>query len=117
MTDQQSATSRTGPATFVLSSRRDGDRHTLAPAGELDLATAHEVDAELQRIAASDARAIVLDLSALAFIDSTGIRLTVRADERSRANGNRLALIRPDPRVFRAFEICGMADRLPFIES
>lgn len=96
MTDQQPATSRTGPATFVLTSQRDGDRHTLAPRAELDLATTPEVDAELQRIEASDARAIVLDLSALAFIDSAGIRLTVRADERARANGNRLALIASD---------------------
>jgi hypothetical protein len=29
---------------------------------------------------------------------------------------NRLVLLRPNSRVFRVFEICGMADRLPFAD-
>jgi anti-anti-sigma factor len=99
-----------------LSSRREGDSHTLSPTGELDVATAPELDSELQRVEASDARAIVLDLSELTFIDSTGIRLAVLADERAQASGKRLMLVRPAPDVFRVFEICGIADRLAFGE-
>lgn len=116
MIDQKSAEPRTGPATFTLRSRRAGDSHTLLPTGELDVATTPELERELRRIEASDARTIVLDLSALTFIDSTGIRLAVLADERAQANGKRLMLVRPAPDVFRVFEICGIADRLAFGE-
>ena len=50
------------------------------------------------------------------FVDSTGIRVVVIADTRSRADANRLSLLRPSDGVFRVFVICGMADRLPFVD-
>ena len=102
--------------TFTLRSERDGGTHRISPSGELDLATAPDLEAELLRVEATDADAIVLDLSGLDFIDSTGIRLVVMADARSRADSNRLSLLRPSDGVFRVFVICGMADRLPFVD-
>jgi anti-anti-sigma factor len=101
---------------FTLRSQRDGATHTISPAGELDIATAPELEAELLRVEATDAHPIMLDLSALEFIDTTGIRLIMEADARSRADSKRLVLLRPNARVFRAFEICGLADRLPFAD-
>jgi anti-sigma B factor antagonist len=82
----------------------------------LDIATAPALEAELLRVEATDARSIVVDLSALEFIDTTGIRLILEADARSRADSDRLVLLRPHGGVLRAFEICGMADRLPFAD-
>jgi anti-sigma B factor antagonist len=102
--------------TLTLRSQRDGGTHTISPSGELDLATAPGLEAELLRVEATDAETIVLDLSGLDFIDSTGIRLVVMADARSRADSDRLSLVRPSDGVFRVFVICGMADRLPFID-
>jgi anti-sigma B factor antagonist len=99
---------------FAVRSERIGDTHTVAPSGELDLATAPELEAELLRIEATDAARVVLDLSGLRFIDTTGIRLVLSADARSRADSNRLELLRPADSVFRVFVICGCADRLPF---
>jgi len=43
------------------------------------------------------------------------MRLVVMADARSRADSNRLSLVRPSDDVFRVFVIRGMADRLPFV--
>ena len=51
------------------------------------------------------------DLSGLRFIDTTGIRLVLSADARSRADSNRLELLRPADSVFRVFVICGFAAR------
>ena len=65
-------------------------------------------------VEATDAKPIVLDLSGLDFIDSTGVQLVIMADARSRADSNRLSLLRPSHGVFRVFVICGVADRLPF---
>lgn len=99
-----------------MTSERAGHVHTIALAGELDLASAAEVEAELRRVEATDAEAIVLDLSRLTFIDSTGIRLVVTADARSRADANRLSLLRGPAAIQRVFTITGVADRLPFAD-
>lgn len=99
-----------------IRTERKGDAHVVALEGELDLDGAERVDRELLRAEAGDARRIVLDLSALRFIDSTGIRLILAADARSRSDGDRLALIRGPRAVQRVFELTGIAERLPFEE-
>jgi len=102
--------------TLTLRSERDGDTHAITVSGELDLASAPDLEAELQAVEASDARTIMLDLAGLDFIDSTGLRLLLNAHARSRADSDRLVLLRPADGVFRVFEIAGLADRLPFAD-
>jgi len=102
--------------TLTLRSERDGDTHAITVSGELDLASAPDLEAELQAVEASDARTIMLDLAGLDFIDSTGLRLLLNAHARSRADSERLVLLRPADGVFRVFEIAGLADRLPFAD-
>jgi anti-anti-sigma factor len=99
----------------IRAERRAGD-HVLALSGELDLATAPLVEAELEAAAATDADQIVLDLCGLDFIDSTGLRLILNADARARANGQGLRLLPGSPRVQRIFEITATTDRLPFAD-
>ena len=101
---------------LTVRSERDGVLHTIRLEGELDLATAEELERELLRVEGSDALSIVLDLSGLEFIDSTGVRLLIQADARSRANSNRLALLRGPRAVQRVFELIGILDRLPFAD-
>jgi anti-sigma B factor antagonist len=95
---------------FTLRSERHGATHTIAPLGELDIATTPQLEAELLRVEATDAKSIVLDLSGLDFIGSTGVKVLVAADARSRADSNRLVLRRPSKNVSRVFVICGMGD-------
>ncbi len=90
--------------------------YVVAPYGELDLATAPDVLRELERAERSDAAEIVLDLSGLSFIDSSGIRLVLHADARSRTDGERLRLLPGRPRVHHVFALCGLVDRLPFVD-
>jgi anti-anti-sigma factor len=97
-------------------SERRADEHVVALAGELDLDGAERVTRELLRAEASDARRIVLDLSHLAFIDSTGVRLIIAAHARSRMDGDRLVLARGPSAVQRVFELSGVAQRLPFVD-
>ena len=96
-----------------MRSQREGDLHAIDLAGELDLANAGDVERELVRVEAGDAGAILVDLSRLTFIDSTGIRVLVRAAARSRADGNRLVLQRAPRPVLRVLRIAGVADLLP----
>lgn len=104
------------PGELTVSSWRDGDVHTIALAGELDLATAERVEQELRRVEATDAASIVVDLSGLAFMDSTGIRILVGADARSRADSERLALRHGPAAVQRVVELSGLTDLLPFVD-
>lgn len=72
------------PAPFeVVGEQREDGIHTIAVRGELDLNTAPELEAEIERALASDTDvALMLDLSACEFIDSTGIALIVRTWQR-----------------------------------
>ncbi len=103
-----------GPRLTLRTAHRQGI-YVVAPYGELDLATAPDLQRAMERAEASDAREIVLDLSSLSFLDSTGLRLVIHADARSRSDGNRLRLLRGTPSVHRLFVLCGLAERLPFV--
>ena len=83
--------------------------------GELDVAGAELLEQELARIGGDPAcRGLVLDLSRLEFMDSTGLRLVVLADARARENGRPLVLVRAGESVQRVFEMTRMDDRLRF---
>ncbi len=99
---------------LTMTSERDGDTHTVSLCGELDLAHADRVEEELLRVEAADAESIVLDLSGLTFMDSTGVRLILGADARSRADRGRLSLRRGPRNVQRVLEISGVLEMLPF---
>ena len=99
---------------LTLRSQREGDVYTIALTGEMDLSNAGEVERELRHAEATNARAIVLDLSGLQFMDSTGIRLLIAADARSRADSCRLTLTRPPTAVARVLCIAGIDELLPF---
>lgn len=101
---------------LTLRSERDGDTHVLTLSGELDLVTAPEVERELRTVEAGDADAIVVDLSGLEFIDSTGIRLLIQTEQRSRWEPGRIALTRPPARVMRILAIAGIDALLPFAD-
>jgi stage II sporulation protein AA (anti-sigma F factor antagonist) len=99
---------------LTVRSERDGGTHTIALSGEMDLSNAGEVERELLYAEATDATAIVVDLSELSFMDSTGIRLLIAADARSRADSCRLVLTRPPAAVARVLCIAGVDELLPF---
>ena len=95
---------------------RDRHRYVIALVGELDLDGVDRVSEQLRRAEATDATQIVLDLAGLQFIDSSGVRLILEADARSRANGNRLRLTRGPAAVQRVFVLSGLQDRMPWDE-
>ena len=85
--------------------------------GELDLSTVGKVDEELQRLEGSEAGIVMLDLSKLTFLDSTGLRCVVRADERAREDGRRLVVVKGPEAVQRVFEITRLEERLELVDD
>ncbi len=87
-----------------LSVERVSDRAFVA-AGELDLSTADRFDSVMAR-AKGNADPILLDLSGVTFIDSSGIRSLIRLGLLLRETG--LILRDPSPRVRQILELRGL---------
>jgi anti-anti-sigma factor len=95
----------------------DGETASLALSGELDLATVPRVEQAVDATLAKGARTLIVDLSRVGFIDSSGLRLFIVLHQRAKAEGWRLSLIRPSKRAMTVFEISGLEENLPFAES
>jgi anti-anti-sigma factor len=92
-----------------------GETCFLQLAGELDLANVGAAEKELGFVERAGPRTVVLDLSQLEFIDSSGIKLLMDARNRARANGHALRLIRGPQAVQRILDLCGLTDWLLFL--
>jgi anti-sigma B factor antagonist len=79
----------------------------VLPHGELDLATTSVLKSTLDELFDAGLPHIVLDLQELTFIDSTGLRMVVRAKRTARERDVRLDLLPGPPDVHRLFEITG----------
>jgi anti-anti-sigma factor len=100
----------------VKTEDRNGLVH-VALVGELDLSTVTKVQDELRRVEATAPATMVVDLSQLTFLDSTGLRCIVTADERARDEGRRVVIVRgPDP-VQRVFTITRLEERLEMVDD
>jgi anti-sigma B factor antagonist len=96
---------------------RTAARHVylIALDGEMDGANARDLELELMRIEATGAARIVLDLSRLEFVESTGLAVIVRAHERAKQDGHSLVFMRPEGDVVRTFEVTGLDQELSFV--
>jgi anti-anti-sigma factor len=102
-----------GGMTIVIG--KQGTTSTLELVGECDLAQRDDLRAAIGRVLAGRPECLVLDLSRLSFIDSSGIHVMIELSERAARARCRL-LICPGPRaVQRVFELCGLATRLTFV--
>lgn len=85
--------------------------------GELDLSTVQQVEDELSRVEDRADKLLVLDLRGLSFLDSTGLRLMVTADQRARKAGRRLAIVKGPETVHRVFTITRLDERLRMVDE
>ncbi|MDO3704876.1 STAS domain-containing protein [Micromonospora sp. C28SCA-DRY-2] len=95
----------------VRYTERDGGAR-LWLAGELDLSTAGELVAVLDRLADAGTHRLLVDLTGLTFCDSSGIAAFVRGDNRASAAGGWLRVTGASGRVARVLEVTGLADVL-----
>ena len=105
------------PGAFEARVVRSGTRAVrVVASGELDLAAAPQLDDALRQALAT-ADDIIVDLSAVRFIDSTGLYTIVGAVREAETSGVSLRIRSTlRPQVARLFEIVGMAHTLPLAD-
>jgi anti-sigma B factor antagonist len=81
--------------------------------GELDMSTAAQLREELLRLASDGATMVTVDLSELAFVDSTGLSVLITGLKRLRQQGGDLVLRSPSPGTRRVLEITGLTEVFP----
>jgi anti-anti-sigma factor len=100
-----------GPLTI----RVEQDRHSivLRGGGELDMASASGLEHSLLHALESGASSIVLDLTAVSFIDSVGLRVLLWAAGRSHEDGDRLRIDCGSPAVRQLIDLTGSGRDVP----
>jgi anti-sigma B factor antagonist len=108
----------TPPEEFAISTTEIDDRAHLTLRGELDIATAPELEDLLtERIDAN--QEVIVDLRGLEFMDSSGIRVLVAAHARAGRAGTRLFIVRPAPgtAVAKIVEVAGLDGELNILDD
>ncbi|GAC1435095.1 MAG: STAS domain-containing protein [Solirubrobacteraceae bacterium] len=86
-------------------------------AGELDVASAPRLEQEVAGAVAESPSAVVIDLARLDFMDSTGLRAILGAQELTGKSGQRFVLLRGPEQVERLLTLTRVADRIEIAED
>ena len=104
------------PDALKVRSESAGRVHRLIATGELDNATTPILERAFDAAYEGDAAMIVVDLTELSFMDSTGIGLLVRMNDACEA-ADRLRVVNGSPAVVKVLDITGVRRQLPIISS
>lgn len=91
------------------------DTVRVAVTGEIDIATAPAVGAELTQMIDAGFRRVVLDLRDVSFMDSTAIRTILTAKQRAQEHDVAFTLVEISGPVKRILDIAGLTALLPFV--
>lgn len=86
----------------------------IAVTGEID---AHTAPAVAIALAAADQEPLVIDLSGVDFVDSSGLRVLLEAHQTRQASGGSLTVARPSPAVQRVLDIAGVVEYLNIVDA
>jgi anti-anti-sigma factor len=101
------------PDGFKIAREQYGTTVRVLVAGELDIATTPQLHAQLAHEQGNGATAIVLDLSDVTFMDSTGLHALLSACDN---DDQRLRIIL-SAAAARVIDIAALRDRLPIIDG
>jgi anti-anti-sigma factor len=102
---------------FSVTVSANGDRAWVALRGELDLSGVDRARQAIEQAEANESPLLVLDLSELDFIDSTGLEVMLRAARRAEDNGRRLIVAKPSRYVRRLLELTAIDQSLDVVED
>lgn len=91
-----------------VSQRSEGSVIVVEPRGEIDVWTAERLRTALHEAEGSDASSIVVDLTGVGFLDSTGIGVLVGALRRQKERERELRLVVSHPHVLKVLTITSL---------
>ncbi|MHB8146284.1 MAG: STAS domain-containing protein [Vulcanimicrobiaceae bacterium] len=100
-----------------IKTENDGDALVYSLRGSLDLATSPSVRAALTQAAANGKHEIVVDLTQVEFLDSTGLGALIGAHRRAIESGGTLRLVVSEGPILRLLNITGLIRVLPVYHS
>jgi anti-sigma B factor antagonist len=86
----------------------DAETHLIEVDGQIDLYSAPEFKERTLGVIESGKKRVVVDLSGVTFMDSTGLSVLVGALKRLRLMDGRLTIVATDDDIRRIFEITGL---------
>jgi anti-anti-sigma factor len=89
---------------------------TVTVTGDVDLSTVAPLERARDKALANSPSRVLIDLSGVRFIDSSGLKFLLETDRLSRAGGWKLQLVRPAQTAMRVLHVTGVERHLPFIE-
>jgi anti-sigma B factor antagonist len=97
---------------FAVERTRSGGVEVVAVEGQIDIATSPRLIASLSEAVAETERSLVVDLSAVDFMDSTGLALLLNAHRRVLRRGFGFAIVCPRDALMRVFKLTDLVDTL-----
>jgi anti-anti-sigma factor len=106
-----------GGALCEVKTARQGTTTTITVSGEIDIESVDQLRVALDA-ALAGAETLVIDLCEVGFLDSTGVRVLLEAEEAADGSPTRLVLMADaDGPVERILALCGLSDRVPLIHD
>lgn len=87
---------------------RDESRATLQVRGEVDISSADTLEQRIGQLRNGDVSELVIDLAGVPFMDSSGLRILLKAHSELQEAGGRLVIARPSTAVARLLEVSGL---------
>jgi anti-anti-sigma factor len=89
----------------------------LVLTGELDISTFDHAHTQLEQAEQQAPDLLIIDLTGLQFVDSTGVRLILLADQRAQQAGRRVAIRLGRGPALRVFAALGLTDRFNVLDA
>jgi anti-sigma B factor antagonist len=102
---------------FSATTRATGAGPVVTVGGEVDVATAPRLRAEIGALTLERGQLLVVDLAGVTFCDSSGISALIAARNVAEAAGAAVALAALPARLSRTFGLIGLADFFPTYPS
>jgi|SRR4051794_1502458 len=98
---------------LTITTTADGDRSVIAVGGEIDVHTCGELEDAVRRAYGTGGSQILLDVSGVGFIDSSGLRSLITLQQEVANNNGALQLRAPSRPVLRLLEVTGLTSMFP----
>lgn len=97
---------------ITISVEHRGEIAVITVGGEIDLATAPELEAAVDDVLAGDPATLIVQLSAVEFMASAGLKILVAAQQKL-GTPARLAVVANGPATRRPIQLTGLDETLP----